>query len=103
MAKVSEASRTDCDWVRGDILGLMIPARSEALRQYAAEFLTNAFRASGALAPDNRVVCITQFDDWVVGGTGRKLFLSVAYEQPTALPTALFVKFSRHFEDPIRD
>ena len=82
----------------------MIPAHSEALHEGGVEFLTKAFRASGAMAPDNRVVRITQFDDWVVGGTGRKLLLSLAYEKPAAdLPTELFVKFSRHFEDPIRD
>ena len=62
------------------------------------------FAPSGALAPDNRVVRIIQFDDCVVGGAGRKLLLSLVYEKPAVnLPTELFVKFSRHFEDPIRD
>jgi len=103
VTKVSKASAAKCDWVRGDILGLMIPGHSEALRECAAEFLTEAFRASGALAPGNRIVRITQFDDWVVGGAGRKLLLSVVYEPVVNLPTQLFVKFSRHFEDPIRD
>jgi hypothetical protein len=104
LTKISNASTAKCDWVRGDILGLMIPGHSEALHERAAEFLTEAFRASGALAPVNRVVRITQFDDWEVGGTGRKLLLSLVYEKPAAnLPTELFVKFSRNFEDPIRD
>jgi len=95
---------TACDWVRGDILGLMIPGHSAALQECAVEFLTDAFRAGGALAPDNRVIRITQFDDWVVGGAGRKLLLSVVYEKSVpSLPTELFVKFSRHFEDPLRD
>lgn len=82
----------------------MIPGHSAALQECALQFLTDAFRASGALAPDNRVVRISQFDDWVVGGAGRKLLLSVVYEKSVpGLPTELFVKFSRHFQDPIRD
>lgn len=95
---------TRCDWVLGDLFSLRIPAHSATLRVGGIEFLTKAFHASGALAPDNRVVGITQFDDWAVGGAGRKLLLSVAYQDPAVtLPTDLFVKFSRHFEDPVRD
>jgi hypothetical protein len=37
------------DWVPGDTLGLQIPADSAALRVQAESFLTQAFRASGAL------------------------------------------------------
>jgi hypothetical protein len=95
---------TDRDWVRGDMLGLPIPAHSEALRIAAESFLTDAFRASGSLAADNRVVEVTRFEDWPGGSTGRKLFLSVAYERPApGLPTELFAKFSRDFSDPLRD
>jgi hypothetical protein len=86
------------------MLGLPIPAHSEALRVEAESFLTDAFRASGALAADNRVVEVTRFEDWPGGSTGRKLFLSVAYERPVpGLPTELFAKFSRDFSDPVRD
>jgi hypothetical protein len=45
----------DSEWVPGDMLGLPIPAHSEALRIAGKSFLTDAFRASGALATDNRV------------------------------------------------
>jgi hypothetical protein len=94
----------DPEWVPGDILGLSIPAHSEALRSAGKSFLTEAFRASGALASDNRVVDITRLEDWPGGSTGRKLLLSVAYEKPPlGLPTELFVKFSRDFADPLRD
>jgi hypothetical protein len=92
------------EWVQGDRLGLQIPAHSEALRAGGALFLTEAFRASGALAADNRVTRITRFDECPGGSTGRKLLLSVAYEKPApGLHTELFVKFSRDFDDAIRD
>jgi hypothetical protein len=92
------------EWVPGDSLGLQIPAHSEALRAGGESFLTEAFRASGALAADNRVTRITQFEECPGGSTGRKLLLSVAYEKPApGLHTRLFVKFSRDFDNTIRD
>ena len=92
------------DGVRGDDSGLLIPAHSAALRDAGEPFLTAAFRASGALAADNRVLRITRFEDCAGGSTGRKLLLSVAYQKPApGLPTDLFVKFSRDFDDPNRD
>lgn len=92
------------DWVPGDALGLRMPAHAAALRDGGADFLTAAFRASGALAADQRVARVTQFEDCPGGSTGRKLLLSVAYEPDIpGLPTGLFVKFSRDFDDAIRD
>jgi hypothetical protein len=92
------------DWVRGDSLGLDIPAHGAALRAGGAAFLTRAFRAAGAIRPDNRVTAITAFREIAGGSTGRKLMLTVAYERPApGLHTELFVKFSRDFEDPLRD
>ncbi len=91
-------------WVRGDTSGLDIPADIEALRDGGEAFLTRAFRSTGALAADNAVARITRFEECPGGSTGRKLFLSVAYAWPApGLPTELFVKFSRDFDDPIRD
>jgi hypothetical protein len=91
-------------WAQGDALGLQIPANAAALRESGEAFLTAAFRATGALAEDNQVVRITRFEESNIGGTGRKVFLSVAYEKPSpSLHTELFVKFSRDFDDPIRD
>ncbi|MGH8100680.1 MAG: hypothetical protein ACREIW_05240, partial [Chthoniobacterales bacterium] len=94
---------SNAQWVRGDTLGILTPACGEALREGGASYLTEAFHVSGALGKDNRVACITQFEDCPGGSTGKKLFLSVEYEQQTELPTKLFVKFSRDFDDPIRD
>jgi hypothetical protein len=92
------------DWVIGDTLGLPIPAHSAALRDGGETYLTHAFRASGALAAGNRVKRITQFEEWQGGSTGRKVLLSVDYEQPApGLHRELFVKFSRDFTDAIRD
>jgi hypothetical protein len=95
---------TVTDWVRGDALGLDIPAHAGALEAGGAAFLTAAFRATGALAPDNRVTAITGFREWRGGSTGRKALLSVTYEKPADhLPVDLFVKFSRDFDDELRD
>jgi len=92
------------EWVTGDQLGLPIPTDSNDLRDGGPDFMTRAFRATGALAPDNRVTRIVQFAECPGGSTGRKLLLSVAYEKSApALHTDLFVKFSRDLTDPIRD
>lgn len=92
------------DWVHGDRFGLRIPAHSHALRAGGAAFLTQSFHTTGALAADNRVVRVNRFEEFLIGGTGRKAILSVEYAKPGPdLCTDLFVKFSRDFEDPIRD
>ncbi|HYP62615.1 MAG TPA: hypothetical protein VEQ16_01935, partial [Acidocella sp.] len=70
------------DWVRGDDTGLLLPAHMRALREGGVEFLTRAFRAIGTLGADNSVTAITRFEECPGGSTGRKLFLSVAYEKP---------------------
>lgn len=91
-------------WVRGDVLGLELPAHPAALREGGSEFLTRAFQAFGVLAPDNRVVRITECEDCAGGSTGRKLRLSVQYAHPQpGLHESLFVKFSRDFDDALRD
>lgn len=91
-------------WAQGDMFGLAVPADTTTLLEGGAAFLTEAFRASGALAADNAVTRITQGEESFGGGTGSKMLLAVEYQQPdTALPTALFVKFSRNFTDPMRD
>lgn len=91
-------------WIVADGLGLPMPAHPEALRAGGAAFLTAAFRASGVLSSDNAVVGITRCDDCAGGSTGRKLWLSVEYARPEpGLHADLFVKFSRDFDDPIRD
>lgn len=95
---------TVIDWVRGDLLGLPIPAHAAALRAGGESFLTEAFRAAGTLAADNRVARITQCEECPGGSTGRKMLLSVEYEKSApGLHTDLFVKFSRDFDNEIRD
>jgi hypothetical protein len=92
------------DWVAGDMLNVAIPAHATALHEGGTRFLSKAFHASGALPRDNHVASITQFEECPGGSTGRKLLLSVAYEQPAReLHTELFVKFSRDFDNEIRD
>jgi hypothetical protein len=76
----------------------------ESLREWGADFLTTAFRSSGAIATDNRVIAIVGFTEFFGGGMGRKVLLSVAYERDEAgLHTSLFVKFTRDFGDPLRE
>jgi hypothetical protein len=91
-------------WVAGEIFGLEIPADPETLVSNGTDFLTKAFHASGALAADNRVLRVTKAEEFLGGGTGKKLLLSLAYELPEpALPEQLFIKFSRNFDNELRD
>ncbi|MEV3902174.1 hypothetical protein AB0K11_07585 [Mycobacterium sp. NPDC050551] len=89
-------------WPTGDHLGIAFPAHIAALRDGGAAFLTEAFRAAGALDADNRIVRVVGCDEVPGGSTGRKASLDVEYQRADP-PTALFVKFSRDFDDPVRD
>ena len=90
--------------VRGDCHGLAMPAHPDALRALGSAFLTAAFHANGVLGADNRITKITHCVDVQGGSTGRKLLLDVEYAKPDAtLHGELFVKFSRDFDDPLRD
>lgn len=92
------------DWIEGDMFGMAMPTHPEALRAAGAAFLTQAFHKIGSLPADNAVAEITRFEDCPRGSTGRKVLLSVAYAKPDpALHSDLFVKFSRAFDDPLRD
>lgn len=90
--------------MKGDKLGLEIPAHAGALRDGGEAFLTRAFHAAGSLAAQNRVTAISDCREVDGGSTGRKLLLSLEYEQPSPqLHRHLFVKFSRDFDDELRD
>lgn len=89
-------------WVRGDYFGLDMPAHADALRSGGPRFLTEAFRTSGVLGPDDSVTGVTELTEFRGGSTGRKALLSIAYDRAD-LPTELFAKFSRDFDDPRRD
>jgi hypothetical protein len=94
----------DDRWVTGDHFGLPIPADPAALRAGGTTFLTQAFRVSGVLTPDNAVTRISRFEEVPGGSTGRKLLLRVEYDKPDARAHHdLFVKFSRDMDNPIRD
>ncbi|MCU1594025.1 MAG: hypothetical protein JWO12_1417 [Frankiales bacterium] len=91
-------------WALGETFGLHVPADAEALVFGGTEFLTEAFRASGALPADNRVSRIVEWQEFHGGGTGTKMLLKVAYDNPGAgLPEELFVKFSRNFDNALWD
>jgi hypothetical protein len=92
------------DWIEGDILGMQMPTHPKALEEAGPDFLTRAFQRIGSISQDNAVVRITRFEECPRGSTGRKVLLSVEYARPSpALHTDLFVKFSRAFDDPLRD
>jgi hypothetical protein len=102
--KDEQAASFDKRWVSGEIFGLEIPADAEALLSKGTDFLTKAFHASGALAADNRVRRIVKAEEFLGGGTGKKLLLTLAYELPEpALPERLFIKFSRNFDNALAD
>src|SRR6201999_2948524 len=68
------------------------------------DFLTKAFHTSGALAANNRVSRIVEAAEFLGGGNGKKLLLTVAYELPEPdLPEQLFIKFSRNFDNELWD
>jgi hypothetical protein len=92
------------DRVTGQQLGIPFPTSIEPLRAQGTDFLTTAFRACGAIGAGNRVAEITQFEEFFGGGAGRKLLLSVRYQDDEpGLHNDLFVKFPRDFGDPLRD
>lgn len=85
-------------------LGLPFPVHPAALESAGTEWLTRAFRLYGALAEDNAVAGITRCEAFSGGNSGDKLLLCVLYvRHDPALPTDLFVKFSRCPSDPFRD
>lgn len=102
--KNERAGAVDKRWVTGEIFGLEIPADAETLVSVGTDFLTQAFHASGALAADNRVSRIVEAQEFLGGGTGKKLLLTLAYESPESeLPERLFIKFSRNFDNELWD
>ncbi len=90
--------------VKGQETGVAFPTSLDNLLEQGAEFLTRAFRATGAISADNAVTEVVSSQEFVGGGMGRKLWLTVTYAQPQAgLHTRLFAKFTREFGDPLRD
>lgn len=91
-------------WATGPITGLPFPAHPRALIDGGAAFLTRALRAWGVLSDRGAVTAISDAREWPGGSTGRKLALSVSYRGAAAdVPDRLFAKFSRDFDDPVRD
>jgi hypothetical protein len=82
-------------WVTGDRSGRPFPADPATLRDAGVAFLTNAFPTP--------VSAITRCDEVAGGSTGRKMLLDVEYADPQRGHHELFVKFSRDFDDPVRD
>jgi hypothetical protein len=83
-------------WATGDSTGLSFPADPATLRDGGTSFLSKAFGTP--------VTEILRCEDVAGGSTGRKMLLDVVYGSPRDdLHTELFVKFSRDFDDPLRD
>ncbi|WP_317933150.1 hypothetical protein [Halioxenophilus sp. WMMB6] len=100
--KTADADNTP--WVIGQLFNLAIPADAETLLADGCAFLTRAFQSAGTLAANNRVSQIITAEEFVGGGTGKKLLLTVAYAVPASdLPEQLFIKFSRNFTNELAD
>lgn len=81
------------DVVPGDHYGLAFPFTLQMVHEWGPEFLTEAFRASGVMSPDNRVTAIVAFEKLTLMGASERAFLTIAYERAEpALQTELFVK-----------
>ena len=94
----------DNHWAQGELSGLQFPADAGALKSGGAGFLALAFQAFGVLPASNRVNRIVHMEAFHAGGSGSKLMLTVAYDNPEGnLPEQLFIKFSRNFADELRD
>lgn len=105
MSDYSKTAMTSTgQWGKGEMHGISFPADAETLLSDGPGFLSRAFHASGVLTSDNQVARIVHAEEFFGGGTGRKLVLDVEYQLPGSdLPTQLFIKFSRHFSDELRD
>ena len=85
----------------GEWYHLPLPNDLEELNspKFGAEWLTQAFQASGRLPLDNAVVAIESFNEMELqgldaqGGAGEKAIMAVKYAKPDpSLHTTLFVK-----------
>jgi len=79
----------------GSLTAITFPGDIASLIALGPAFLTQAFRATGALATDNQVVAITDAVEFFGGGLGgTKLLHDVTYLNPAPnLANRLFVKF----------
>lgn len=83
------------EWTDGELCNISFPYTFDAFKQAGNEFLTVAFRKTGAIDPDNEVVSIESFEEVVAGGMGRKAKFKVRYLKPAPhLKEELFAKFS---------
>ena len=104
IGKTKETVAADSRWVKGEIFGIDIPADLDTLVAGGVDYLTQAFHRAGTLKPGNRVTKIVDAHEFVGGGTGKKALLALAYESAEpGLPEALFIKFSRNFDNELWD
>lgn len=77
----------------GDYYGLKFPFTIDLLREFGTEFLTAAFRASGAISRDNQVTEMV-LEPVTVMGASERAFLTLTYaKSEPGIQTELFVKF----------
>jgi hypothetical protein len=89
------------DHFPGGRTGLAVPAHPGAFIASGADFLTRAFRAFGAIGPDDAVRELAGVKHCPGGSTGAKLFADLRLSDGAV--HRLFVKFSRDFDDERRD
>ena len=78
----------------GDYYGIDFPFTMEMFPQFGAQFLTEAFRAAGTIAPDNAVTEVVALDSLGKMGASENAFLTVRYARAEpGLSEKLFAKF----------
>lgn len=91
------------DFVTGDATGLAVPAHPQALIDAGPQWLTQAMHRFGSLSLDNAITAM-KAEPCPGGSTGKKLFLTLETLHPEpGLDPVVFAKFSRDFDDPLRD
>jgi len=92
------------EWVIGDHFGLPVPADRASLEAGGTAWLNRALQACGSLETGELVEQLLDLRAFEGGGTGAKAALTIRCTGPLGARTKeLFVKFSRNFEDPLRD
>lgn len=88
----------------GEFSDIAFPGTLEELIALGPDFLTQAFRNQGTISRDNRVTTIKSATEFFGGGMGRKLLISVNYENDDpSLHKDLFAKFQLDIGNPLRE
>ena len=90
-------------WTNGELCNISFPYTYDAFYEAGPEFLTDAFRTTGAIEESNQVIAVENFQEVAAGGMGRKARFTVRYAEPAPhLKSVLFAKFSLEADHHLR-